>query len=85
MRKQQLKDHPLCWYCLQVGKLTPADTVDHIRPHRGDEDLFFDSENLRSLDKFCHDSLAAIKDRVGYAPGVGVDGLPVDPEHPFNR
>ena len=85
LREQHLKEHPLCWYCLQVGKVTPATVVDHIKPHRGNEILFFDPDNLRSLDKQCHDSLAAIKDKTGYAPGVGLDGMPIDPGHPFNE
>ena len=49
--------------CRQTGvRLTgkaPAPNspiVDHIRPHRGDEALFFDLENLQSVSKAWHDS-----------------------------
>jgi 5-methylcytosine-specific restriction protein A len=29
--------------------------VDHIRPHRGEQSLFFDRANLQGLCKPCHD------------------------------
>ncbi len=83
LRDQQLSEDPLCWYCEQIGKVAVANTVDHITPHNGDEALFFDHNNLRSSCKRCHDSIAAVKDRVGYAPGVGLNGMPVDAGHPF--
>ena len=85
LRARQLNEHPLCWYCEQVGKVTAANTVDHIKPHKGNKALFFDYDNLQSLCAPCHDSLAAIKDRVGFVPGAGVDGLPVDRDHPFYK
>lgn len=40
-----------------VGRY-PADNspvVDHIRPHRGDPDLFWDPDNLRAVAKGWHD------------------------------
>jgi 5-methylcytosine-specific restriction endonuclease McrA len=30
---------------------------DHIKPHRGKEELFWDEGNLQTLCKPCHDSL----------------------------
>ena len=30
---------------------------DHIKPHRGDERLFWDEENLQTLCKPCHDQM----------------------------
>ena len=85
IRAQQLTDHPLCWYHEQTGKVVAADTVDHITPHKGNTELFHDPNNLRSLCTKCHNSLAAIKDRVGYAPGSKENGMPVDFNHPFYR
>ncbi|WP_327198035.1 HNH endonuclease [Sporanaerobacter acetigenes] len=29
--------------------------VDHIEPHKGNEDLFYDINNLQSLCKSCHE------------------------------
>ena len=34
-------------YCNECGAV--ADTVDHIKPHRGDIDLFWDSSNWQPL------------------------------------
>jgi 5-methylcytosine-specific restriction endonuclease McrA len=39
-RRDFLKKHPFCAMC---GK--PAVVVDHIKPHKGDKALFWDSKN----------------------------------------
>lgn len=44
-----LKANPYCEIC---G--SPSEVVDHIIPHRGDEDLFWDRNNLQALCKNCH-------------------------------
>lgn len=51
MRRVVLTTHPICQIC---GKAT-ADVVDHIKPHRSDPELFWDSRNLQALCKKCHD------------------------------
>ncbi|WP_330848890.1 HNH endonuclease [Mangrovicoccus ximenensis] len=33
----------------------PAQVVDHIQPHRGDQSLFWDVSNWQALCKCCHD------------------------------
>ena len=50
-----LQAHPLCEECMKHGKYTRATVVDHIIPHRGDEELFWDRSNWRALCKRCHD------------------------------
>lgn len=84
LRENKLIYDPFCWYCLQVERYTAADTVDHIEQHDGDMKLFFDWDNLRSSCKACHDSAAQLKDKHGFVPGVGSDGVPIDPNHPWN-
>ncbi|QCN96656.1 HNH endonuclease (plasmid) [Azospirillum argentinense] len=65
LRAAQLAAHPLC-QCEACDegrrRITPATVVDHIRPHRGDEGLFFDPANLRSMAKPCHDRKTARDD-----------------------
>lgn len=56
LRERQLTNEPLCRFCLDCGDVVVATVVDHIKPHRGDECLFFDADNLRSLCKPHHDS-----------------------------
>lgn len=54
-RAHYLRQHPLCAECRQNGKLTPANVVDHIIPHRGDKAQFWDQKNWQPLCKRCHD------------------------------
>lgn len=65
---------------LLVGKAPAPDSavVDHIRPHRGDPDLFWDIDNLQAVSKAWHDSDKQRIERGG-APmrKVGLDGYPV--------
>ncbi|GAB6174487.1 HNH endonuclease signature motif containing protein [Paradesulfitobacterium aromaticivorans] len=61
-RERYLKAHPLCVLCEQEGKLTPANVVDHIKPHKGNKELFWDESNWQSLCKACHDSKTAQND-----------------------
>lgn len=76
--------NPLCVYCLQVGKTTRADLVDHIVQHLGDIKLFWDKSNWQALCKQCHDSVKAKEESRGYAVGCDVDGMPVG-VHPWNE
>jgi len=78
-------ENPLCVYCLQVGKTTPSQVTDHIIPHEGDVELFWDQSNWQALCKACHDSVKAKEEARGYAVGCGVDGLPVDKNHFWNK
>ncbi|WP_262568948.1 HNH endonuclease [Agrobacterium tumefaciens] len=36
---------------------------DHITPHKGDRDLFFDAQNLQTLCKPCHDTVKQREER----------------------
>jgi 5-methylcytosine-specific restriction endonuclease McrA len=81
--KYQLRDHPLCAFCLKRGRVTPASVADHIEPHKGDQDLFWNGA-LQSLCKLCHDSAKAQQEKRGYCTDIGMDGWPIDPLHPAN-
>lgn len=48
-RLSYLKRHPLCVHCLKEGRTTEANEVDHIVPHRGDNQLFHDVNNWQAL------------------------------------
>lgn len=62
LRARYLAQHPNCAECDRQGKLTPAEVVDHITPHRGDQNLLYDPDNLQSLCKRCHDEKTARED-----------------------
>ena len=85
LRPAQLAAQPLCELCGNYGFVKEATVVHHKVPHRGDWDLFNNSDNLQSLCKSCHDSAGQADDIRGYDKRVLADGWPDDPKHPFNR
>lgn len=60
--KSYLANHPFCVRCLAKGKHTHATVVDHIRPHKGNQTLFWDKNNWQPLCKECHDRKTATED-----------------------
>ena len=52
--KIRLHMHPLCEYCRREGRIVAATVTDHIQPHRGDRNLFWDAANHQSLCTFHH-------------------------------
>lgn len=85
IRAQVLASEPLCRMCKARGLVVPATDVDHIIDSR--EDFSDDNrrENLQSLCHECH-SLKTARD-MGKSVTLGCDtsGLPVDPDHHWNR
>lgn len=49
-------------HCLRAGRLVPATVVDHITPHKGNSELFWDSANWQSLCESCHNRKTAGED-----------------------
>lgn len=60
--KQYLQAHPLCAECMRQGRYTKATVVDHITPHRGDPELFWDEANWQPMCKQCHDRKTLTQD-----------------------
>lgn len=56
-----LAKHPRCECPDHKGKpnAPPADTVDHIRPHKGDPAVFWDRSNWRPVARACNSRKAA--------------------------
>ena len=77
--------NPLCKFCEATSRVTMATIVDHIRPHKGVETLFFDETNWQSLCKPCHDGAKAELENTGRIRGCNVHGRPLDPNHPWNQ
>jgi len=90
-RRAYLRTNPLCVECLKMGIVKSAKIVDHIKPHKGNMDLFWDEANWQSLCERCHNKKTAREDGafgnlsgtkdVG---GCGVSGMPLHEEHPWN-
>ena len=62
--------------------MEPSNVVDHIVPHRGDQELFWDvANNWQALCRQCHSSIKQAWEKSGVEPGVSAEGIPLDPTH----
>lgn len=98
-RLTYLAEHPLCSMCMQQGKVVKATEVDHIVRHglkaalaSGDrsqiqaaQDIFWDSSNWQALCKPHHDSTKQRQEKTGREAGAQANGMPLDPNHLWNR
>lgn len=71
--------------CLKAGRLTPATICDHVDPRTKDDPETFFTGPYQSLCSHHHDSKKQQQEVKGYSTEVGADGLPTDPNHPWNR
>ncbi len=85
LRKKVLNEEPLCRLCQMRGRDSEATVADHIVPHRGDQSVFFDINNIQPLCKPCHDRVKQREEKRGYTASLDADGWPIDPAHPSNR
>lgn len=53
------QENPLCAECLKQDRVTAATCVDHIVPHKGDMELFWNPGNHQSLCEKCHNTKSA--------------------------
>jgi 5-methylcytosine-specific restriction protein A len=83
IREQIRAWNPYCVECLKNKVYKLFDEVDHIIPlHKGGTDDF---SNLRGLCTEHHYQKTCKDQGKNYRSKVGVDGLPTDPNHPWNR
>lgn len=71
-RLEHLDEQPLCADHMKRGYIEAATVVDHITPHKGDKELFWDRNNWQSLCKPCHDRKTQLEDRGGWSPAAPV-------------
>ena len=57
-----LLSSPLCLCCQKESRITAATVVDHIKPHKGDQSLFWDRTNWQPLCVRCHNHKTARED-----------------------
>ena len=78
--------HKRCGVSLKKGRTQPQSAVvHHLKPHKGNHDLFFDLDNLQSVCWSCHSGDIQSSEARGFDVGVNSSGLPTDPNHPFNK
>ncbi|MNF88263.1 hypothetical protein D3C84_707550 [compost metagenome] len=94
-----LREHPLCCMCSTDLRPVASIIVDHKVPPRlkdakasGDPlrikaawKLFWSQDNWQPLCKFCHDSTKQRLEKTGRMVGCTTDGMPLDPNHHWNR
>ncbi|APZ53125.1 AAA domain-containing protein [Salipiger abyssi] len=75
MRLEVLTD--ALWTCCKTGRMLTGEhpephsaVVDHIRPHNGDPDLFWDRDNLQAVTKEWHDSIKQARERADKAAAI---------------
>lgn len=84
-REGYLRKHPFCSHCESIGLVVAASVIDHIVAHKGDMELFWDSDNWQSLCKECHDSWKKRLEGSGIQIGCDESGMPIDPSHYWNQ
>jgi 5-methylcytosine-specific restriction endonuclease McrA len=77
IRKAHITENPTCVMCEQQGKITLANVVDHIFPHRGDVIKFFRGP-FQSLCYAHHNSTKQKMEKREIEIGGDVNGQPID-------
>ena len=61
-REVFLSSHKLCVICAKSDKRVTATVVDHIKPHKGNDKLFWSRRNWQALCASCHNRKTASQD-----------------------
>jgi len=80
-RAAYLARFPLCSMCAGRGIRSRATVVDHIIPHRGDLEIFWDEGNWQPLCRKCHNSHKQRIEKSGRVIGCDANGIPLDCNH----
>lgn len=84
-RDEFLEANPWCRFCAQQGRRTRATVVDHVEPHRRDWSKFWNRSNWQGLCRTCHNGAKQSEEATGIVRGCDESGLPLDPNHRWNR
>jgi len=84
-RAAYLAAHPLCVMCAAQGQVVAANVVDHVQPHKGEHELFWDQNNWQPLCTPHHNQTKQQEERRGYSNSVDKDGWPTHAQHPSNK
>ena len=84
-RAGYLAHHPFCVFCHARGQYVLAEHVDHIIPHKGDKDRFWNKANWQPLCTVCHNGAKQKQETHGVTPGCDTAGKPLDESHHWNQ
>lgn len=82
-RARHLKANPYCLMCLRQGQWVHAEHVDHNETIRARPDLRLEPSNFYSLCARHHNLLTAVYDQQELRGACDINGLPLDPSHPW--
>jgi hypothetical protein len=83
MRDASQCQHSGCGAHLQEGRDHARSTVvHHLKPHKGDLELFFDLDKLQSVCWTYYSGDIQSLEAYEYDSNIGVDGWPTGPKHP---
>ncbi len=91
LRAAHLSIEPLCRGCRAEGRLSPANTVDHVVPINKGGPAFPGHDGLASYCGPCHSAKTARGAEAGAIRstkprrGCNPDGTPLDPSHPWHK
>lgn len=72
--------------CQAYGRVTVAEVVDHVTPHKGDQALFWDRGNWQALCATHHNSDAQRAEKSGtIRRSIGMDGWPIETESDIEK
>jgi 5-methylcytosine-specific restriction protein A len=84
-RADQLARQPLCETCLSQGRITAATVCNHIdKDAKATEEGFY-AGPFTSLCAPHHDSTQQRIEKRGHGIGCDASGMPLDPNHHWNR
>lgn len=84
-RLRFLRVNPLCVMCAKRGITRLATVVDHVIPHKGDEQLFWDETNWQALCATHHNADKQRLEKSGKVIGCDEHGFPFDPAHHWQK
>jgi 5-methylcytosine-specific restriction enzyme A len=88
LRKHKLRQNPLCECCIKIGRIEPANVVDHITPISNGGDPYPALDWLASLCARHHKAKTRAEQMGGenyMLKGCDVFGNPLDPNHPWYK
>lgn len=78
--------HKGCNEFLKRGVKHPRSAViHHLKPHKGNLNLFYDINNLQAVCWSCHSGDIQSIEVKGYDTQIGESGWPIDTKHPANQ
>jgi 5-methylcytosine-specific restriction endonuclease McrA len=86
LRRLKLRVNPLCESCLQVGRIEPANVVDHKKPISAGGAPYPPLTELASLCERCHNTKSRAEqlgEQRWFYKGCDIFGRPLDPNHPW--